>query len=67
MTRQPGLDGRHRDADGRIRSKNGNTLVDSLRTTYGDSFAKGHRSDMKLETLLERTGFNSLSDYIRKG
>lgn len=66
MKRQPGLDGRHRDANGQIRSKNGNTLVDTLRDTYGDDFAKGRRSDMKLETLLEHTGSSSLSDYLRK-
>jgi hypothetical protein len=65
MTKQPGLDGRHRDVDGKIRSKNGNTLVDTLRETYGEAFAKGHRSDMKLETLLDRTTFKSLSDYLR--
>lgn len=66
MSKQPGLDGRHRDDDGQIRHKNGNTLVQTLRDIYGDGFAKGHRSDMKLETFLERTGFNSLSDYLRR-
>jgi hypothetical protein len=66
MTRQPGLDGRHRDVDGKIRSKNGNTLVHTLRETYGENFANGHRSDMKLETLLERTGVNSLTKYLKK-
>lgn len=67
MTKQPGLDGRHRDVDGKIRAKNSNTLVDSLRETYGNTFAQGRRSDMKLETLLERTGFKSLTDYLRRG
>jgi hypothetical protein len=66
MTKQPGLDGRHRDVDGKIRAKNGSTLVDTLRETYGEEFAKGHRSDMKLETLLYRTGADSLTDYLRK-
>jgi hypothetical protein len=65
MTKQSGLDGRHRDVDGKIRSKNGNTLVDTLRETYGEAFAKGHRSDMKLETLLDRTDSKSLSQYLR--
>jgi hypothetical protein len=67
MPKQPGLDGRHRDSDGEIRRKNGNTRVDSLRETYGDTFAKDYRGDMKLETLLERTGADSLSDYLKKG
>jgi hypothetical protein len=66
MTKQPGLDGRHRDADGEIRHKNGNTRVDTLREIYGDNFAKDYRGDMKLETLLERTSSNSLRDYLKK-
>jgi hypothetical protein len=65
MTKQPGLDARHRDANGEIRRKNGITRVDSLRETYGENFAKDFRGDMKLETLLERTGANSLSDYLK--
>ena len=66
MVKQPGLDDRHRDANGEIRRKNGNTRVDSLRQTYGEDFAKDFRGDMKLETLLERTGANSLSEYLKK-
>jgi hypothetical protein len=66
MTKQPGLDGRHHDANGEIRHKNGNTRVHTLRETYGENFAKGRRGDMKLETLLERTRSNSLSDYLKK-
>jgi hypothetical protein len=66
MTKQPGLDDRHRDANGEIRRKNGNTRVDSLRDTYGDHFAKDFRGDMKLETLLQRTRADSLSDYLKR-
>jgi hypothetical protein len=66
MTKQPGLDHRHRDANGEIRHKNGNTRVDTLREIYGDNFAKNYRGDMKLETLLERTSSDSLSDYLKK-
>ena len=66
MTKQLGLDGRQRDANGEIRHKNGNTRLDTLRETYGDNFAKDFRGDMKLETLLERTSSNSLSDYLKK-
>ena len=66
MTKQTGLDGRSRDANGEIRHKNGNTRVDTLRETYGDNFAKDYRGDMKLGTLLERTSSDSLSDYLKK-
>jgi hypothetical protein len=38
---RPGLDDRCRDSNGEIRHKNGATRVDTLRQTYGDSFA-GH-------------------------
>jgi hypothetical protein len=65
MARQPGLDDRHRDEDGQTRAKNGNTRIGTLRDTYGEDFASGHRSDMKLETLLEQTGCGSLSEYLR--
>lgn len=65
MAKQPGLDNRHRDANGEIRHKNGNTRVDTLRDTYGDDFAKQFRGDMHLDTLLERTNSNSLSDYLK--
>ena len=33
-TYQLGLHGRHRDVDGRISEKHGNTRVDTLRETY---------------------------------
>ncbi len=65
MARQPGLDDRYRDEDGQTRAKNGNTLVGTLRDTYGQDFAAGCRSDIKLETLLEQTGCGSLSEYLR--
>jgi hypothetical protein len=63
MPKQPGLDGRHRNEDGQIHQKMGNTKIGSLREIYGDDFAKGHRSDMKLETLLRETGAESLTDF----
>jgi hypothetical protein len=66
MAKQPGLDDRHRDEDGRTRAKNGNTRIGTLREAYGDGFAAGRRSDMKLDTLLEETGSSSLSDYLRR-
>ena len=63
MPKQPGLDGRHRDRDGEIHHKMGNTKIGTLRETYGEDFAKGHRSDMKLENLLDKTGAKSLTDF----
>jgi len=68
MTRHcpPSLDSRCRDANGEIRHKNGNTRVGTLRDTYGDEFASGHRADMKLRTLLDRSGAGSLSDYLKR-
>ena len=50
--RQLGLDGPHRDGNGQIERKHGNTLVRTLRQTYGDAFAPGVRSDAKLSTVL---------------
>jgi hypothetical protein len=49
-----GLDDRCRDRDGEIRQKRGDTLVGTLRKTYGPDFAPGVRSDMRLDTLRER-------------
>jgi hypothetical protein len=64
--KQPGLDGRHRDADGRISAKHGNTRIDTLRETYGEEFAAGCRGDMHLSTLLDRSGASSLSEYLKE-
>ena len=63
---RPGLDDRCRDNNGEIRHKNGATRVGTLRQTYGDRFAPGVRSDMKLDTLLDRTGSKSLSQLLKK-
>jgi len=61
-----GLDGRHCDKGGRIEKKHGNTRVGSLRKEYGEGFAKGHRKDMMLKTLLKETGSTSLHEYLRQ-
>ncbi len=61
-----GLDQRCRDESGEIRRKNGATLVGTLRDIYGDEFASGVRSDMKLDTLLDRTGAESLTDLVNR-
>lgn len=66
MSSQRGLDNRDRDENGEIRRKNGTTLVRTLRETYGPDFAPGVRSDMKLDTLLEISGADSLSELLRR-
>jgi hypothetical protein len=65
VVKQPGLDNRHRDKDGDIHRKMGNTQVGTLRKTYGEDFAEGWRSDKKLENLLEDTGAKSLTDFLK--
>ena len=61
-----GLDDRCRDQNGQIRAKNGSTWGRTLRETYGEDFAPGVRSDMKLDTLLGRTGAQSLTELLKK-
>lgn len=65
MSKQPGLDNRHRDTNGQIRAKNGNTRIDTLREVYGEDFAEGLRGDAHLSTLLDRTNSSSLSEYLK--
>jgi hypothetical protein len=61
-----GLDNRCRDNDGEIRQKRSDTLVRTLRREYGEDFAAGFRSDMKLGNLLKQTGSASLSQFIKQ-
>lgn len=60
-----GLDDRCRDGDGEIRQKRGDTLVKTLRKTYGPDFAPGVRGDTRLDTLRKRTG-ESLSKILKE-
>lgn len=60
-----GLDDRCRDLNGEIRQKRGDTLVGTLRRTYGANFAPGVRSDARLDTLRKRVGGGSLSKIVR--
>ena len=57
---------RCRDLDGEIRQKRGDTLVGTLRKTYGPDFAPGVRSDTRLDTLRKRAGNESLSKFLKK-
>lgn len=61
-----GLDGRCRDNDGEIRQKRGDTLVGTLRKTYGPDFAPGVRSDTRLDTLRKRVGGESLTKIVHE-
>lgn len=61
-----GLDGRMRDGDGEARHKRRDTLVGTLRDTYGEHFAEGYRSDTQLGTVLKRAGVNTLDQYLKK-
>jgi hypothetical protein len=64
MTKQVGLDGRHRDKDGRISKKHGNTLISTLRRTYGAAFAPGRSGDEKLADVLHDLDEPSLRHLI---
>jgi len=60
-----GLDQRCRDLDGEIRQKRGDTLVKTLRKTYGPDFVPGVRGDTHLDTLRKRAGGESLSEIVK--
>jgi hypothetical protein len=62
-----GLDNRCRDSDGEIRHKRSDTLVGTLRQTYGQDFAKDYRSDAKLGTVLDREHATTLSELLKRG
>ena len=64
--KNPGLDGRSRNNNGEIRRKREDTLVRTLRDTYGDNFAPGYRSDAELGTVLKREGVTDLSQLLDK-
>lgn len=61
-----GLDNRQRDSDGEIRHKRGDTQVKTLRKEYGDHFLPGFRSDTRLDTVLKKTGAESLHQLLKK-
>ena len=62
MANKKGLDERHRDRDGTISRKHGNTKVGTLRKEFGEQFAEGGRSDLLLKNLLSESGATSLDD-----
>jgi hypothetical protein len=62
---EPGLDDRHRDKNGEISKKHGNTLVRTLRKIYGSDFARGFPEASKLSDVLQTLDEPSLSKLIR--
>lgn len=60
-----GLDGRHRDRNGRIDEKRGDTLVRTLRTEYGQDFLRDWHGDANLSTVREETDM-SLTELVRQ-
>ncbi len=61
---QPGLDERHRDKNGQISKKHGNTLIGTLRKVYGAGFAPGTGDREKLSDVLHKIDDNSLSQLV---
>jgi hypothetical protein len=61
---QPGLNGRHRDKNGEISRKHGNTLVSTLRKIYGPSFASGAQPEESLSEVLAELDEPSLSKLV---
>jgi len=53
---------RSRNQDGQLREKRGDTHMGTIEKNYNRDF--NVRSDMHLETYLEREGINSLNDLI---
>jgi hypothetical protein len=60
-----GLDNRHRDRDGEISHKHGNTLIRTLRKIYGKGFAAGYPDTQQLSEILAELNETSLSQLRR--
>ena len=58
------IDDRHRDKNGEISKKHGNTLVRTLRKIYGNNFAAGHSETAKLSEVLQHLNETSLSQLV---
>jgi hypothetical protein len=63
---QPGLDNRHRNKDGQIARKHGNTLVSTLRDVYGGNFAAGLPGNAKLVDVLHQLDEPSLTKLVHE-
>jgi hypothetical protein len=60
---QPGLHERHRNKTGEISKKHGNTLIGTLRKTYGKHFADGCASE-KLSDVVHKLDERSLTKLL---
>jgi hypothetical protein len=60
-----GLDNRHRNHDGEISRKHGNTLIGTLRRIYGQGFAAGYLQTEQLSEVLHQLNETSLSQLRR--
>jgi hypothetical protein len=63
--KEPGLDNRHRDKNGEISRKHGNTMVGTLRKHYGAAFAAGFKDSDKLSDVLAEVDEASLTKLIK--
>lgn len=63
--KEPGLDNRHRDKNGEISRKHGNTLVRTLRKIYGGGFGQGAADTTKLSDVLQSLDEPSLSQLVK--
>jgi hypothetical protein len=62
---QHALDNPHRNKDGKISVKLGDTTIWTLRKTYGEKFAPDEDENAKLGDVLERLDEPSLSKLIQ--
>lgn len=60
----PGLDDRHRDRDGRISEKHGNTKIKNLKEQYPE--LKNFQNEDTLGQVRGRYGADSLDDLLQK-
>ena len=63
--RKAGLDNSHRNHDGEISAKHGNTLIRTLRKVYGQNFAAGYLETEQLSEVLLQLNETSLSQLRR--
>ena len=61
---QAELDDRHRDRNGEISRKHGNTRVGTLRKIYGAAFAQSFTDDQTLSDALQEMDAYSLSQLV---
>jgi hypothetical protein len=59
------VDARYRDKGGEIGRKYGDTLIATLRISYGRGFAQGCAKDDKLSDVLTKLDERSLSKLVR--